>query len=403
MKKLFTLTLLLLCTCLATLRAAEEPKGSAPETGKTYCLYNVEKGQYLSAASDGTLTLGSPYLEVTLQQPTTTTTSDASFYTMEADSKKIIAALWQTPVLGDNKQGYYDQWQISAVSGKENVYTIACRNRESGAMMYMYWSNASDRLSTVMLKIWTSFVNGQWKLVAAEDVEKQVVTLDETAESYTTPTVTASGGAEVHLYRTFSANCWNSLCLPFAIDNAQLKAQFGDDVRVAELTGVTSTSFDFTSVSTVEAGKPYIVYIPEATTTPDYYTFTGVTAFASQPSDVTVSNADESVTFKGYFCKGTAPKSAYVLRKNQVYHLVSDMSTKGFRAVLTQSTTQSSSKVFNSWSLDGATTGISNINATKATTFDVYNVSGQMLRHAATTTDDLPHGVYIVNGKKLTK
>lgn len=403
MKKLFTLTLFLLCLASTLVAHASEPTGSAPEAGKSYYLYNVEKGQYLSVASDGTLTLGSPYLEVTLKQPTSTTTADASFYTIEANSKKVIAALWQTPLLGDNKQGYYDQWQISAVSGKTDVYTLACRNRESGSTMYIYWSDAFGRLTTGFLKIWSSFANGQWKLVSPSDIESQVITLNETAESYTQPTVSASGGAEVHLYRTFSANCWNSLCVPFDIDNAQLKAQFGDDVKVAELTSVTSTSFNFTSCTNVEAGKPYLVYIPTAETTPDYYTFKGVTSFASQPSNVTVSDGNESVTFKGYFCKGTAPKSAYVLRKNQVYHLVSDMSAEGFRAVLIQETTQSGSKVFNTWSLDGATTGIGNINGATTTSFDVYSVGGQKVKTNTSTTDDLPQGVYIVNGKKITK
>ena len=76
MKKLFTLTLFLLCLASTLVAQASEPTGSAPEAGKSYYLYNVEKGKYLSVASDGTLTLGSPYLEVTLNQPTTTTTAE---------------------------------------------------------------------------------------------------------------------------------------------------------------------------------------------------------------------------------------------------------------------------------------------------------------------------------------
>lgn len=401
MKKLFTLTLFLLCLASTLVAQASEPTGSAPEAGKSYYLYNVEKGQYLSVASDGTLTLGSPYLEVTLNQPTTTTSADANFYTIEADSKKVIAALWQTPLLGDNKQGYYDQWQISAVSGKTDTYTLSCRNRESGATMYMYWSTVNNRLSTVLLKIWTDFAPGQWKLVSPSDIESQVITLDEAAESYT-PTV-ISNEATIHLKRTFTQNSWNTFCVPFDIDATQLKAQFGNDVTVAELTGITSTSIDFTSVTEVKAGTPYLIHPTADAPSEGYYTFTGVTSLVSSPTDKTVSNADESMTFKGYFYKDTAPKGAYVLSKNKLYHLVSDMTTKGFRAALIQGTTQSSSKVFNSWSLDGATTGIGNINATTTTSFDVYNAGGQVLRHAATTTDDLPHGVYIVNGKKITK
>ena len=286
------------------------------------------------------------------------------------------------------------------MSGKTDTYTLSCRNRESGATMYMYWSNVGDRLSTALLKIWTSFGAGQWKLVSPSVIDSQVITLDEAAESYTPTAI--SNEATIQLKRTFTQNSWNSFCVPFDIDATQLKAQFGDDVKVAELTGVTSTSIDFTSVTEVKAGTPYLIYPTADAPSEGYYTFTGVTSLASSPTNKTVSNTDESITFEGYFYKTTAPKGAYVLSKNKLYHLTSDMTCKGFRAALIQGT-QSNSKVFNSWSLDGATTGIDNINATTTTSFDVYNAGGQVLRHAATTTDDLPHGVYIVNGKKITK
>ena len=399
MNKLFTLTLFLLGLTSTLLAQTSEPAGSAPEAEKSYYLYNVKEGQYLSAGSDGTLTLGTPYLEVTLSQPTTTTTADADFYTIEANSKKMIAALWQTPVLGDNKHGYYDQWKISAVSGKTDVYTLACRNRESGAAMYMYWSNATNRLSTVLLKAGTTFSNAQWKLVSPSDIEKQVIVLDETAETYTPTTI--YNEATVQLKRTLSQNCWNSFCVPFDIDATQLKAQFGDDVKVAELTGMTSTTIDFTSVTDVKAGTPYLLYLTTDAPTEGYYTFTGVTLLLSSPTSKTVSCGDESITFEGYFYKTTAPKGAYVLSKNQLYHLQSDMTMEGFRAMLTPGT--AASKVFTTWTLDSETTGISNINASTGTSFDVYNTGGQMIRHGATTTDDLPQGVYIVNGKKITK
>ncbi len=401
MKKLFTLTFFLLGLVSTLMAQTSEPTGSTPEAGKSYYLYNVDQGQYLSAGNDGSLTLGTPYLEVTVNQPTTTTTADKDFYTIEANGKKVLAALWSTPVLGDNKQGYYDQWKFDAVSGKTNVYTLGCRSREAGALYYMYWSNITNGLSTVLLKAWTSFNNAQWKLVSPSDVEKQVIILDEAADTYTPTSINSE--ATIQLKRTLSQNCWNSFCVPFDIDNAQLKAQFGDDVKVAELTGLSSTSIDFTSVSEVKAGTPYLLYTTADAPADGYYTFTGVTSLSSSPTNTTVSDADESMTFQGYFHKGTAPSGAYVLSKNKLYHLQSDMEVKGFRAALVQGTTKGNGKVFNAWSLDNATTGIDNINATTTTGFDVFNTAGQKVKTNTATTDDLPQGVYIVNGKKVTK
>lgn len=394
MKRLLTITLALLCTCLATLRAADY-NGSAPEAGKTYYLLNVQKGEFLSAATDGTLSMGGAKLSVTLSEE-----NSDGYYTLTTNKGTLTASLWGKPSC-DGK-GKYDEWTLSLVSDADQTYAIGARSKEASSAQWLYYSQLLQEVRTEPFKPGDAFTNGQWKLVSEDQLEDQVVTLDETSESYTVPTIGASGSVEVHLKRTLTANSWNSLCVPFAIPADQLKAQFGDNVKVAELTSVSGTQFNFTSRTDIEAAKPYLVYVPETTTTPDYYTFTGVTSFASQPSDVTVSDGTESVTFKGNFYKTTAPASAYVLRKNEVYHLQSDMDIKGFRAVLAQDAPQAS-KVYNAWSLDGATTGIGSINASTATRFDVYNASGQMLRHGATSIDDLPHGVYIVNGKKITK
>lgn len=65
MKKLFTLTLALLCSCLTAVYAANYV-GSKPEAGKSYYLLNVAEGKFLSAADNGTLTLGGAKLAVTV-------------------------------------------------------------------------------------------------------------------------------------------------------------------------------------------------------------------------------------------------------------------------------------------------------------------------------------------------
>ncbi len=396
MKKLFTLTLVLLCTCLATLRAADYT-GSTPEAGKTYYLLNVQKGEFLSAANDGTLSLGGAKLSVTLSEKSTD-----GYYTLTTDKGTLTASLWDKPTC-DGK-GKYNEWTFSLVSGTDQTYAIGARSKEASSAQWLFYSQLFGDVRTEPFKPGDVFKQGQWKFVSTDQASDEVVTLNETSTTYTVPTIGTSGSATVHLKRTFTVNSWNSFCVPFDISADQLKAQFGDNVRVAELTGLTATTIDFTSRYEVKAGTPYLVYVSKETPTEGYYTFTGVTSFASQPNDVTVSDdSNESLTFKGNFYKTTATKGAYVLSKNQVYHLTSDMPIKGFRGMIIQGNTDSGAKVFNAWSLDGATTAIGTINASTETRFDVYNVSGQMLRHAATSLDDLPHGVYIVNGKKLTK
>lgn len=393
MKKLFTLTLALLCSCLTAVYAANYV-GSKPEAGKSYYLLNVAEGKFLSAADNGTLTLGGAKLAVTVSE------ANANGFQTLTTSKGDLAGV----LLGKarcNGQGAYNEWTLSLVDATNNVYALGCRSKEASNTEWLYYSSVLQDVRTQPYKPSNILTIAQWQFISEDQLKDPVVILDEKSESYSTPSIGTTGSAEVHLTRTFSANSWNSLCVPFAISDTEVKAQFGNDAKVAEFTGATATTLEFSTCTGIEAGKPYLVYIPEGATQTKF-TFKGVTAFASQPTDVVLQGStNEKTTFHGYFYKSTAPKGSYVLRKNLVYHLVSDMDIKGFRAVLIDGT--ATQRVFTQWSLDGTTTGIGNIDANVIQRYNVYNTNGQMVRHAATSLDDLPHGVYIVNGKKVIK
>ena len=393
MKKLFTLTLALLCSCLTAVYAANYV-GSKPEAGKSYYLLNVAEGKFLSAADNGTLTLGGAKLAVTV-------TTNANGFQVLTTNKGDLAGV----LLGKarcNGQGAYNEWTLSLLNTTSNGYALGCRSKEASNTEWLYYSSVLQDVRTQPYKPSNILTIAQWQFISEEQLKDPVVILDEKLESYSTPSIGNTGSAEVHLKRTFSANSWNSLCVPFAISDDEVKSQFGNDAKVAEFTGATATTLEFSTCTGIEAGKPYLVYIPEGATQPEYFTFKGVTAFVGQPTNVVQQGStNEKTTFHGYFYKSTAPKGSYVLRKNQVYHLVSDMDIKGFRAVLIDGT--NATRVFTQWSLDGTTTGIGNIDANVIQRFNVYNTNGQMVRHAATSLDDLPHGVYIVNGKKVIK
>ncbi|WP_337468912.1 hypothetical protein [Hallella sp.] len=392
MKKLFTLTLALLCSCLTAVYATNYV-GSKPEAGKTYYLLNVAEGKFLSAADNGTLTLGGAKLAVTV-------TTNANGFQVLTTNKGDLAGVLHGKARC-NGQGAYNEWALSLLDADSNGYALGCRSKEASNTEWLYYSSVLQDVRTQPYKPSNILTIAQWQFISEDQLKDPVVILDEKSESYSTPSIGTTGSAEVHLTRTFSANSWNSLCVPFAISEAEVKAQFGNGAKVAEFTGATATTLEFSTGTGIEAGKPYLVYIPEGATQTKF-TFKGVSHFAGTPTDVEQQgSANEKTTFHGYFHKNTAPKGSYVLRKNLVYHLVSDMAIKGFRAVLIDGT--ATQRVFTQWSLDGTTTGIGNIDANVIQRFNVYNTNGQMVRHAATSLDDLPHGVYIVNGKKVIK
>lgn len=392
MKKLFTLTLALLCSCLTAVYAADYV-GSKPEAGKSYYLLNVAEGKFLSAADNGTLTLGGAKLAVTV-------TTNANGFQVLTTNKGDLAGVLHGKARC-NGQGAYNEWALSLLDADSKGYALGCRSKEASNTEWLYYSSVLQDVRTQPYKPSNILTIAQWQFISEDQLKDPVVTLDETSESYSAPSIGTTGSAEVHLKRTFSAGSWNSLCVPFAISDDEVKTQFGNDAKVAEFTRATATTLEFSSCTGIEAGKPYLVYIPGGATQTEF-TFKGVTAFASQPTDVVQhGSANEKTTFHGYFYKSIAPKGSYVLRTNLVYHLVSDMDIKGFRAVLIDG--PATQRVFTQWSLDGTTTGIGNIDATVIQRFNVYNTNGQMVRHAATSLDDLPHGVYIVNGKKVIK
>lgn len=394
MKKLFTLTLALLCSCLTAVYAADYV-GSKPEAGKSYYLLNVAEGKFLSAADNGTLTLGGAKLAVTVSE------ANANGFQTLTTSKGDLAGVLHGKARSDSK-GTYSEWTMSLLNADSKGYALGCRSKEASNTEWLYYSSVLQDVRTQPYKPSNILTIAQWQFISEDQLKDPVVTLDEKSESYSTPSIGTTGSAEVHLKRTFSAGSWNSLCVPFAISDTEVKAQFGNHAKVAAFTGATATTLEFSSCADIEAGKPYLVYIPEGATQPEYFTFKGVTAFVGQPTDVVLQGStNENTTFHGYFYKSTAPKGSYVLRKNLVYHLVSDMAIKAFRAVLIDGT--ATQRVFTQWSLDGTTTGIGNIDANVIQRYNVYNTNGQMVRHAATSLDDLPHGVYIVNGKKVIK
>ena len=392
LRPLVALALTLLCS----LTAMALPVGSAPEAGKTYYLYHVGQDKY-ATNTNGRLTLAD---EATMTVTLLSTRADGSkaaddgYFFLQTTQGEIGADYMRQP--RTDGSGRHNQWQLHKVSGTDGIYTISCQGgREANGELFLYYGPLSGRLMLASFLPGLNMQDAEWMLVAESDVEKTIIELRETATEYTTPTYSGQS-ATVHLYRTFSTDAWNSFCVPFAISSAELKSQFGDGVKLAEYVSYEDNTVKFRTTTSVSAGTPYLILIPEQDETPSYYTFENVTTFASEPTDV----AYGGIAFHGSFCTTTAPASSYVLRKNDVYHLQSDMEMKGFRAYLAQQTSEA--RQVATWSLDGDATAIRIVEANPSDA-DVYNLSGQRLSISASDTDRLPQGVYIVGGKKITR
>ena len=205
----------------------------------------------------------------------------------------------------------------------------------------------------------------------------------------TTLEVTGGGLYNVTLSRNFAAN-WNTICLPFDTTPTTLGA-----TQVQAFTACDGTTLTFTKTESMMANTPYLIYFEKAPATPLYIS-TEIKATA--PTSVTHGN----VTFVGNYEAGKNMEGLYgVAEKAGEQYIM-----RGGKGSTLGSTgayfTVSGSEVNTlRIRLEGTGTGISDVEAGKGgQTFDIYSLNGIKVRSQATTTDDLPKGIYLINGKK---
>jgi hypothetical protein len=234
------------------------------------------------------------------------------------------------------------------------------------------------------------------------------ITLDETA----TVAPAAATGVNVKVKRTINANEWSTICLPFAMDATQVKAAFGDDVKLGDFTGADSQingddvigiTANFDNVTAIEANHPYIIKVSSPISE---FLVDGVNispeegdAFIEYDNGKTGSRRVVYSGFYGTYHAGTVlDKFSLFLYDNKFWYSVGSTQMKAFRAyfsfldVLTDVEDSVTAPVFISFG--GETTGIQNI---QRTTGDdrYYNLNGQHV-------ENLRKGqIYIKNNKKV--
>ena len=386
-KKLIT-ALALLSVCSSAM--AENNTGLRPEQGASYRLYNVGTKQFLNVDESGKLVLSDEGISLNIESLMTDYIRYDFYRISTSDGKLLSADLWNAP---STNEGKYTGWRLERTSPDADTYTLASRNTEASAFMYLYQNSIYNRLATMPQRPGEEFAAAQWKLVSnSVGPEVSVYDFKEDDATYNQPQASANT-TEANLYRSFVADKWNIFCSPVAINESQLKELFGNDVHVAELTGVEQSELKFTTVHSIKAGVPYIIRItgePQG-----MYTLVGNLEFAAEAGSVELGG----ITFYGTLCNTALDGKAYgfdletdaIVRLNQP-------SVGGMNGYFMP---KNDTSEITSWSLDGISTGINAVNG-DASTADVYNVGGQKVG-TTKSTDGLQRGIYIVRGKKTSK
>ena len=228
---------------------------------------------------------------------------------------------------------------------------------------------------------WFSFNN--FRLVRLGNLD---VTLDEAKDN----TIEAMD-ANVTLKRTFVANKWNTLVLPFAVSAEDVKAKFGNDAKVVEYSNAEDVNINFTtSTNGIKANVPVLI-MPAAVNDEKTYTFNGVSIVVADPK------ADgTNYSFVGSYKPYDLVNDDYMLYADKWWKTETGdtYKIKAFRAYI-KANTPAAAKQLN-LVIDGQTTGLKLNTVNGNIEGETYNIAGQRVANSY-------KGLIIKNGKKIIK
>lgn len=299
------------------------------------------------------------------------------------DAKKALKA-----TIGSDYNGNYAEKVESTTDGGYFVY-------QKAATCYSFDVKAGK----------TYFLFANWSKLGlygytfgAAQTATSTAAIDETS-SYN---MTEQANTTVTITRTLLANTWNSLVLPFSMNETQVRAAFGDDTQVYYYNGVASNNFKFLKhyYQIIQAGVPCLI-VPSKVSSNNTYTIKGVTI----NSEVTTVTAD-GYSFIGSYSPSTVPANSYFVGQKgdvgRIYSNTIEKSMNGMRAYLSQTSTNAAKVTGLSFDDDNSTvTAIEDVTTdVTVNNGNIYNLSGQLVKTCATNLDGLDKGIYILNGKK---
>ena len=211
-------------------------------------------------------------------------------------------------------------------------------------------------------------------------------------------------GIDVLVKRTLTKNVWNTICLPFGMDDTQIVDVFGAGVKFAKFTKyaynstedkvtVTFTEFDWANEGWIDPNQPFVV---KPTKDVSQFELTAVDVAPDESSSITTvkDRGKEVGKFIGVLHSGeTIPADNLFISDNKFWYSKGTTTIKGFRGYFWLKDFKSTSSA-PEFVVDGETT---NIEGLQIITDDgqLYNLKGQKIDNPT------QKGVYIQNGKKV--
>ncbi len=410
-----------------TITAAET--GATPSTATfdatyPYAIYYQSPAYNEIQASDVAATLG------------TRLWNTSSYTSRWANWSKTNTTYGQDYVIVEalNNNGYVDQDSVITISRKGNAYPLCLVEGfgigQNGTNQTTITASAlGDENTIVYYKADNSLGNGSsydegYRFLEQDGTFTYTLTnntfcqltayvpIHEQYDENSTSGPTAGGSGNIAIVRTFSAvssgSGWNSLVLPFDMDEQQLLRTFGPGTQTAQFTGSDPGTLLFsTDQRTLQAAQPCLIRVGKVRSD-QFYVIAGVDRQPATQPKVETTYYD----FIGSYVNSgrvTFPSNTYFYNAangDQLNKVAENNSItfKGYRAYFSAKDGASLAKNIGIDFSDhpAIPTAIDTPAATlMATPVNIYTMSGQLVRAHATTTEGLPAGIYLVGTRKL--
>ncbi|MCR5151923.1 MAG: chitobiase/beta-hexosaminidase C-terminal domain-containing protein [Prevotella sp.] len=257
-----------------------------------------------------------------------------------------------------------------------------------------------------------------------ENADKTAITMKDDGKysDETSISITANDKNNVTIVRTtgpnsspdntyaFKADTWAALVLPFSVSESKVLEVFGADTKIIYFTGIgpigtgapTTINFKQHYYRMILAGVPVIIKPSQNVTTAQ---FGNVKMEAASVTPITAG----TYSLTGSYTPATVPNySFYVTSDGTLKQLDNNagVTSRGFRAWIAGATEVLDAPVFRLSDYDGSwlddddiPTSVISIHNDSNTDGPVYSLQGQLIR-SGSNIDNLPKGIYIINGKK---
>ena len=275
----------------------------------------------------------------------------------------------------------------------------------------------------------SSYAPSSVKNIIVNGTAQTIVLSDDGGQFYCPQSFTAHSISYTHNYSMETGGSgmgWETIALPFNVQKVSHSprgeivpfASYGSGSNLKPFWLASMVSSGFRSSSSIQANTPYIIAMPNNSSYRNDYIMAGDVTFSAENVSVPVTP-----TFSGFFVPAysTIAKSASVYALNVRNRYVTNTGNyvagsrfisnlrdvRPFEAYISQG---SSTRGVIEIDFSDGTTGMADvIGAFDADRpIDIYTLSGQKVAQAKQSEIDnilnqLPHGVYIVNGKKIVK